>query len=84
MNIKQVKFFYVLACAVLCLVVLSPTLMEIFSSTSGEKFSTLWILGSSRMIEAYPIRISANKVYAAYLGVGNYLGALKYYTIYVK
>jgi uncharacterized membrane protein len=84
MHIEEVKFLYVFACSILLLVVLLPTFIGFFSTSVDEEFSELWVLGSNRMIAANPITISANEPFKAYLGVGNYMGKMKYYTIYVK
>ncbi len=84
MHIEEVKFLYVFACIILLLVVLLPTFIGFFSTSVDEEFSELWVLGSNRTIAANPITISANEPYKAYLGVGNHMGKVKYYTVYVK
>jgi hypothetical protein len=58
--------------------------MAFVSFPEGEKFSELWILGPNRMVEGYPFNVSASALYKVYLGVGNYMGDLEYYTVYVK
>ena len=84
MNFENVKLSYVFSCVVLCLVILSPTLLTFVSFPEGEKFSELWILGPNRMVEGYSFNVSAGELYKVYLGVGNHMGDLEYYTIYVK
>jgi hypothetical protein len=84
MNFGNLKLLYVFSCVALCLVIFSPTLMTVVSSPKGELFSEMWLLGSDGMTEGYPFVVSVNEVYNIRLGVGNYMGSLEYYTIYVK
>lgn len=84
MNFEDVKLFYAVACVVLGLIILSPTLMAFVSFPEGERFSELWILGPGRMAEGYPLAVSAGEQYRVYLGVGNHMGGLAYYKVYVK
>jgi uncharacterized membrane protein len=50
----------------------------------GEKFSELWILGPERMTEDYPFNVSTGEDFQIYLGVGNHMGGLRHYKVYVK
>ena len=84
MNFENVKLVYVFSCVALCLVILSPTLASVVTFPEGEKFSELWVLGPNRMAEGYPFNVSAGEVYKVYLGVGNHMGDLGYYRVYVK
>lgn len=84
MNLENVKLFYVSSCVLLAFVILAPTLMAVVSFPEGEKFSELWILGSNRMAEGYPFNVAPGGRYSVLLGVGNYMGDLEYYTVYVK
>jgi hypothetical protein len=83
-NFENVKLVYVFSCVALCLVILSPTLASVVTFPEGEKFSELWVLGPNRMAEGYPFNVSAGEVYKVYLGVGNHMGDLGYYRVYVK
>ena len=84
MNYESMKFFYAFSCAVLCLVVLSPTLAAIVTFPEGQKFSELGILGPNHMLEGYPFSISTNELCKVYLDLSNYMGGLEYYAVYVK
>jgi uncharacterized membrane protein len=84
MNFGNVKLLYVFSCVALCLVIFSPTLLTVVSSPKGELFSEMWLLGSDGLTEGYPFVVSVNEVYNIRLGVGNYMGSLEYYAIYVK
>ena len=44
----------------------------------------LYLLGPERMAENYPYDIAVGKSYSVYVGVGNQLGSLAYYVLYVK
>ena len=84
MNFENFRLLYVCSCVGLCLIILSPTLAEVVSFPEGEKFSELWVLGSDRMAGGYPFNVSEGGFYEVYLGVGNQMGSLQYYKIYVK
>lgn len=84
MNFGDVKLFYAISCVVLGLLILLPTLLEVVSFPEGEKFSELWILGPNRMAEGYPFNVTVGESYKIYLGVGNHMGSLVYYKVYVK
>jgi hypothetical protein len=83
-NLKKIRNLYVLSCIVLCLVFLSPTLAMLVPVPEGQKFSELWILGPTHMMEGYPFNILAGETYKVYLGVGNRIGHLGYYRVSVK
>ena len=89
MNLESMKLVYAFSCAVLCLIILFPTLMVLGSFwgidfPAEERFSELWILGPNHMAEGIPLTVSANQPYHVYLGVGNHLGELEYYAVRVK
>lgn len=84
MNFGDIKLLYVLSCFALCLVILSPTLAAVVTLPGGERFSELWILGPGHMAEGYPFEVSAGEPHRVYLGVGNHMGELAYYSVCVK
>jgi len=84
MNLKDLRFVYVLSCALLGLIVLSPTFIMVIKFPSSERFSEFWILGQNHLAGQYPFNISANAVYSIYLGVGNHMGKFEYYKVYLK
>lgn len=84
MNFGDAKLVYAFSCVVLSLIILSPTLAMVIPFPSGEQFSELWILGPERMLEGYPFNVSPDESYKVYLGVGNQMGDLGYYRVYVK
>jgi hypothetical protein len=83
-NLGDAKLVYAFSCVVLSLIILSPTLAMFIPFPSGEQFSELWILGPERMLEGYPFNVSPDESYKVYLGVGNQMGDLGYYRVYVK
>jgi hypothetical protein len=83
-NLGDAKLVYVVSCVVLSLIILWPTLAVVVPLPAGERFSELWVLGPNRMAEGYPFNVSAGASYKVYLGVGNHLGGLSYYRVYVK
>jgi hypothetical protein len=84
MSFEDFKLLYVLSCIALGFIILSPTLAMVIKIPGGERFSELWILGSDHMAENYPSNVKEKEVYKVYLGVGNHLGSLEYYRVYVK
>ena len=84
MNFENVKLLYVISCVALSLIILSPTFAALVPSSSGEKFSELWVLGPDHMLRNYPFNVSEGESYKVYLGVGNHMGDLDYYRVYVK
>ena len=84
MNFGDLKSLYLLSCLALCLVILSPALALVVNLPGGERFSELWILGPGHMAEDYPFGVYAGEPYRVYLGVGNHMGELAYYSVCVK
>jgi hypothetical protein len=84
MSLGNWRIIYTLLCAVLVLIILSPTLGSFFGLPQGEKFSQLWILGENHIAENYPSNVTPNKDYTIYVGIGNHMGHSSYYVLYVK
>lgn len=84
MSISDVKLLYGLACFVLCLIMVSPPIGMIVSLPAGERFSELWLLGENHMVEGYPHNITEGETYRVYLGVGNHMGDVEYYSVFAK
>lgn len=84
MNLSDLKIIYFLSCIGLGLIILSPTLISIVQLGKGEMFSELWILGQDHELANYPSNVTPGENYQIYLGVGNNMGSLKHYKIYVK
>ena len=84
MNFETVKLFYVFSCIALCLVILSPTLLTIVPFPEGEKFSEIWLLGPTHMMEGYPFDVSPGASHHVFLSVGNQMGDLECYSLQVK
>lgn len=84
MSMGDFKLLYVASCVLLGLVILSPTVALVVKLPEGERFSELYVLGLGHMAEDYPFNVSANSVYSVFLGVGNHMGGLEDYVVYVK
>ena len=84
MNFADMKLLYVFLCIGLGLIILSPTMFAVVSFPEGEKFSALWLLGSNQMIESGTLNVSVNDPETVFLGIGNYMGELEYYAVFVK
>lgn len=84
MNLENARLVYVVSCVLLGFVILLPTLFAVFPLPEDESFSELWLLNSNHMIGSGAMNVLLNKPYTVYLGVGNQMGDLEYYTVYVK
>lgn len=84
MSLSNVKIIYVVACVVLGLIILGPTLALVISFPGGEPFSELYVLGSDQLAEGYPFNVQAGVNYNVSVGVTNHLSDLGYYVVYVK
>ena len=84
MNIGDVKLIYVSSCVLLALIIVLPTLIPFISSSQGEHFSELYILGSDHALENIPFNVAAGSLSTVYLGIGNHMGELTSYLVYVK
>ena len=70
--------------AVSALLVASPALSRLLVLPRTEFFTELWLLGPNHMAEDYPYNVSRYENYSIFLGAGNWLGHLAYYSIAVK
>jgi uncharacterized membrane protein len=78
------RIVFVVAGLILLLIAASPALSLISLPRSGERFSELWLLGPEHKAENYPFNVRNMTQYHIYVGVGNQLGELGYYAVYVK
>jgi len=78
------KILYVACCAVLGMIILSPTVALLVRLPESERFSELYVLGPWHMAESYPFNISGDETCRLYLGVSNHMGDLESYLVSVK
>lgn len=83
-SVSDLKLVYVASCVILGLIIVAPTLATVITLPGGERFSELWLLGQNHMAEDYPFNVKADEQYKVYLGLGNHMGDLEYYLLYVK
>lgn len=85
MNLNDYRTVFIGTSLVLMLVAASPMVSVIIPfSISKQRFSEFWVLGSSHMMENYPSNILIGQKEQVFVGVGNHLGCLAYYIVYVK
>jgi len=84
MSFGNLKFLYAFSCFCFGLLLLSPTLAIIIKLPEPERFSQIWILDSDHTTENYSYNVRANEAYRVYVDVGNHMGGLEYYMVYVK
>lgn len=84
MDLADLKLIYVFFFLVSGLIILSPTLALVVQFPKGEMLSEFWILGSEHTLADYPSDVRAGEDFMVYLGVGNHMGGLGFYRIYVK
>jgi hypothetical protein len=61
-----------------------PSMNLIAKSSTSETFSELYMLGPNHTFDDIPFNVKAGQTYLLYLGVGNHIGSVGYYTLYVK
>jgi len=84
LKLDEFRIFFLVSGLVLTLIAASPGLSLISLPRSEERFSELWLLGPEHKAENYPSNVRVNEQYSIYVGVGNQLGELAYYAVYVK
>ena len=84
MKISKSNISFLIVGSVLALIAVTPALSLVSLPGSGERFSELWLLGPERRAENFPFNVSVNEQNRVYAGVGNHLGKLAYYSLYVK
>ncbi len=84
MKLNDLKLILIATGIIGILLIASPTIAGLISLPQGEQFSELYLLGPQHMAEGYPYNIVPNQNYSIYVDVGNHMGTLAYYVIYVK
>ena len=84
MKLREYRLVFVAVGLIGILLISSPAIAEVIKAPGGEHFSELYLLGPERMAENYPYDIAVGKSYSVYVGVGNHLGSLAHYALYVK
>jgi len=85
MNFEEYRTVFVTGSLVLMLIAAAPALSLIIALPDGsERFSELWLLGPNHMAEDYPFNVGVNETYSVFVGVGNHMGDLMCYLVYVK
>jgi hypothetical protein len=84
-NLEDYRVLFMVATLGLALIVAAPTLSLVVPIRSGSaKFSELWLLGPTHMLEGYPFNVGVGGEYSVFVGVGNHMGCSEYYLVYVK
>ena len=83
-KLRDYKLILVAVGLIGILLIASPTIASSIHLPQGEPFSELYLLGPQRMAEGYPFNIVQDQDYSLYVGVGNHLGSVAYYVVYVK
>jgi len=84
LKLDEFRILFLVAGLVLTLIAASPALSLISLPRSGERFSEFWLLGPEHKAEDYPFNVGNMMQCRIYVGVGNQLGELAYYAVYVK
>jgi hypothetical protein len=84
LNLEEAKTVFIVATAIVTLIVASPALSRLLVYPQTEFFTELWLLGPGHRAEGYPFNVSRGESYGVYLGVGNHLGYCAYYIVEVK
>lgn len=84
LKLDDYRLIFIISGLIVVLLIASPILILTLDLPSVERFSELWILGPSRMVEDYTADITPDESYEIYVGIRNNLASSAYYTIYVK
>jgi hypothetical protein len=84
LDVRDYQVLFLVVVAVSALLVASPALSRLLVWPRTEFFTELWVLGPNHMAEDYPYNVSRDQNYSVFLGIGNRLGHLAYYSIAVK
>lgn len=84
LTLKGYKIMFFAVFLVGTLLFATPTLALIVHLPGTEKFSELWVLGSSHTTSDYPFNIAAGENYTVFVGVANHMGSVSYYVVEVK
>jgi hypothetical protein len=84
LDVRDYQVLFLVVVAVSALLVASPALSRLLVWPRTEFFTELWILGPNHMAEDYPYNVSRDQNYSIFLGIGNRLGHLAYYSVAVK
>jgi hypothetical protein len=78
----QLVFFVVGLIGIL--LIATPALSGVIHFQSGAQFSELYLLNTDHMAKNYPFNILPGQNYSIFVVVGNHLGSLANYVMYVK
>jgi hypothetical protein len=84
LDVRDYQVLFLVVVAVSALLVASPALSRLLVWPRTEFFTELWVLGPDHMAEDYPYNVSRDQNYSIFLGIGNRLGHLAYYSVAVK
>ena len=84
MKLEGCKLVFVAVGLIGVLLIASPAIAGAIRLPGGDQFSELYLLGPAHMAENYPYNIAVGQNYSVYVDVGNHLGSLAYYVLYVK
>ena len=84
MKLGDYKLIFIAVGLIGVLLIATPALAEVIGVLGGEQFSELYLLDPDHMAENYPYNIEVGQDYSVNVGVGNNLGSLAYYVLYVK
>ena len=84
MKLKHYKLVLITIGLIGILLFTTPALFMVLRSSSGEKFSELYLLGPEHEMGNYPFTVVAGENYTFYVGVSNQLSSSAYYLLYIK
>jgi hypothetical protein len=84
MKLRDYRLLFIIVGLIGILLIASPIWLNAVQLSPGERFSELYLLNADGVAGNYPFNIIVNQNYAVNIGVGNHLGSLAYYLVYVK
>jgi hypothetical protein len=84
MKLEDYKVIFTVVGLTGILLFASPVLALVLHLPYGERFSELYLTDPEHMAEDYPFNVTEGVDYLVNVGVGNHMGSLTYYVVYVK
>jgi hypothetical protein len=84
LNLQRYRTLILVVTTIAALFVASPALQRLLASVPTESFTEMWLLGPENTIENFPFNVTSSGNYKVFLGIGNHLGSVAYYSIHVK
>jgi hypothetical protein len=84
LNLQRYRTLILVVTIIAALLVASPALQRLLVSVPTESFTEMWLFGPENTAKNFPFNITSSGNYKVFLGIGNHLGSVAYYSIRVR